>query len=149
VLNSIGYEITQIEINKAGGFPGRGLHFDELFVAMDELELNYIDLSRELPSVDSVILEQGYSDFLYDEVIKNVLSGNPILLGVKVYPTQFDAWACDHFILIVGYNESTDELIYNDFSNRNRISAEKLLNEEEGYSLINSFNFVIAIEFIK
>jgi len=69
------------------------------------------------------------------------------MIGVKVYPTQFPQWAYDHFILLVGYNRESDELLFNDFNNRRRIPAATLLNEDPGYSFINPFNIVFAVVF--
>jgi len=70
-----------------------------------------------------------------------------VMIGVKVYPTQFPQWPYDHFVLVVGYNQSSNELIFNDFNSRRRMPAAKLLNEDPGYSFLNPFNIVFAVVF--
>ena len=147
ILQALGNEVTQIEINHAGGFPGRGLHTDELFLALDNYQAAYRDLSKSVLSSDSIDNLNRYREFLYGDVIDRVSKGTPVLLGVKIYPTQFEQWPLDHFILLVGYDQDNHQLIYNDFNNRNRIDPEKLLNREQGYSLINDYHWVFAIEF--
>jgi len=79
-------------------------------------------------------------------VIEKISQGNPIILGVKKYPDKHPFWDCDHFILLVGYNQQKDELIYNNFNKRERIKIEKLLNKSDGYSLINRYGFINYIE---
>ncbi|KQC15028.1 MAG: hypothetical protein APR63_04500 [Desulfuromonas sp. SDB] len=147
ILHALGNEVTQIEINHAGGFPGRGLHTDELFLALDNYQAAYRDLSKSVLSSDSIDNLNRYREFLYRDIIDRVSKGIPVLLGVKIYPTQFEQWPLDHFILLVGYDQDNQQLIYNDFNNRNRINPEKLLNREQGYSLVNDFHWVFAIEF--
>ncbi len=148
VLQAKGIDATQIEINKAGGNPGRGLHFEELFFALNEYKSDYVDLTRSVHSSDSVKKSKRYHSFLYDDITPRVKKGNPVLIGIKIYPTQKPDWAADHFVLVVGYNEKTNELIYNNFEKRQRINAEQLVSQaENGYSFINKYDWVIAIEF--
>ncbi len=53
----------------------------------------------------------------------------------------------DHFILLVGYNEDTNELIFNDFNKRKRMDAEDLLQKREGYSIVNKSGYLNAVIF--
>ncbi|MCK4252229.1 SEL1-like repeat protein [candidate division WOR-3 bacterium] len=147
ILQARHIEATQVEINKAGGDPGRGLHVNELFDVLSEYDINFVNLSRSLGTSDSILTSKRYYSFL-DNVILKVEQGHPVLIGIKVYPTQSPDWACDHFVLVIGYNEDTDELIYNDNVRRKRIPAEHLVSQTEmGYSFINKYNWVFAIEF--
>ncbi|MCF7813748.1 MAG: hypothetical protein K9N40_04650 [Candidatus Cloacimonetes bacterium] len=139
--------ISQYEINVAGGMPGRGLHSDEMLVAMNKLQIPYKEISDQFEDQAEDLLSQKYHDFLYEKVIPQVLAENPVMIGVKVYPNRFPQWPYDHFVLLVGYNKNTDELIFNDFNNRRRMPAAKLLNQEPGYSFVNQFNIVFAVVF--
>lgn len=147
ILNAKGVDITQMEINHEAGFPGRGLHAYELTIPLKKHKIKFFHREKSVETSDSSLTTQRYRDFLYQDVIAKVKEGNPVLIGVKVLPTRFPEWPLDHFILIVGYNETANELIYNDFNHRKRIPAQKLLDEEPGYSFINEYNFVYAIEF--
>jgi len=147
VLHWKGVEITQIEINQEAGFLERGLHADELTIPLREHNVGFINLSESVETSDSVLTARRYREFLYDDVVAAVKRGNPILIGVKVLPTSFPDWPLDHFVLVVGYNDTTNELIYNDFNHRKRVVAEKLLNQEPGYSFVNKYGWVYALEF--
>jgi hypothetical protein len=81
-------------------------------------------------SSESFIVEQGYHDFLYKQVIATVKNGNPVMIGVKNNPDMNINWTWDHALLVVGYNEITDELIYNDFNNRKRMPAGQLITKD-------------------
>lgn len=152
IVNSRRYTVSQIEINVAGGAPGRGLHANELHRPLDSCGIRYTDhiakpyFHYALAFLNPVNLltdqSEKYRDYLYNLLIKNLRDGNPIILGVKKYPTKHSFWDCDHFILLVGYNEETNEIIFNDFNERKRIDADKLLDTTEGYSLVNRYNFL-------
>ena len=147
VINSKGIRVTQLEINKAGGFPGRGLHGDELFPALDAFDVPHTPLTYSVDAPDSTEVARRYHRFLYDDILNHLKQGNPVLIGIKVYPTKHTEWPFDHFVLLVGYNPHSGELIFNDFSKRKRIRIEKLLDTTPGYSFINPFNWVYAIAF--
>ncbi len=148
ICKRLGKEKTQYEINYAGGNPGRGLRSNELFFAMDSLGIPYKEYSRRFNSTDENYENKNYQAFVYDHLVSTVLSGNPVLIGVKVYPTEHPEWPFDHFILLVGYNENSKEFIYNDFNRRVRITTSNLLSvSQQGYSFINDFDFLFSIEF--
>jgi len=71
-----------------------------------------------------------------------------MIIGVKSYPTQNSQWFVDHFVLVVGYNERTDELIFNDFNKRKRISVKKLMDSSPGYSFVSDHNMVLAFKLL-
>lgn len=140
-------KVSQIDINKAGGDPGRGLRSNELEPALKALDIDYELLSKQFNPADSSAAYDEYKSFLYDDVIGAVKKGHPVLIGVKRYPTNFPQWPYDHFVLVVGYNEKNNELIYNDFSRRKRLNAETLINQDKnGYSFVNRYNVLFAIE---
>jgi len=156
LVNSDEFVVSQIEINKDGGNPGRGLHSNELYKALDKYNFEYTDnlkysyLHYALSFLNPVNLfsdnSEDYKKFLYDVVIEKIKQGIPVILGIKIYPDKHFFWGCDHFILLVGYNEETNEIIYNDFNQRKRIRADKLLDKTEGYSIINRYNFLHYLE---
>jgi len=156
IINSKNFVASQLEINKSGGCFERGLHANELHKPLDRYHIQYADnmhksyfqyaLSFLNPANILSSHSNKYRDYLYNVVIEKVKHGNPLILGVKIYPDKHYFWDCDHFILLVGYNEMTNELIFNDFNKRKRINAEKLLDKIDGYSLINRYNFLNYIE---
>jgi hypothetical protein len=155
LINSGKFIVSQLELNGLGGNPGRGLYTNEMHLPLDSNGLSYTDsmdksyfkytLAYLNPLRHFVSHSDKYRDFLYDVVIENLKRGNPVILGVKIYPDKHYLWDCDHFILLVGYNQETDELVYNNFNRRERISAEKLLTDAEGYSLLNRYHFTNCI----
>jgi hypothetical protein len=138
ILQASGRTVSQEEINIAGGNPGRGLYWKDLFIVLNRYNIKHRNISK---------YTTDYHDFLYNEIIERIKIGHPILLGVKIYPDEHPEWSGDHFILVVGYNSENDEIIYNTNTYRKRIEAEKLLNTSPGYSLINRHNYVLTIEF--
>ena len=90
----------------------------------------------------------NHRKYLEEKVIQNVKKGNPILLGVKIYPDENQKWVCDHFILIVGYNEKTGELIFNSNEERGRIQINKLLNKKDGFSILHKSKYVYAVQIV-
>ena len=139
VFQAHGLKLPQLLLNRAGGNPGRGLHTNELFDALNKYGIKHT--ARFQSGV------KDYGKYLQDNVIDPVTSGNPVLLGVKIYPDKFPQWSCDHFILIVGYNPGTQELIFNDFGARKRIAITKLIDTTDGYSVVNTRARPFAVEF--
>ena len=159
IINSDSFRVTQFEINRIGGDPGRGLQTFELAEPLKECGIEYIDKMHK--SYFKYIMaffnpyklfssqDDCYRNYLYNEIIEKLKKGHPIILGVKIYPDKHFFWDSDHFILLVGYNENTKELIFNDFTQRKRIDAEKLLDKTTGFSLINRYNFHNYIEILR
>lgn len=140
VLHYYGINVTQEEINEAGGSPGRGLRWCELYDALDYFGIDYNDLSG------FVYTKDHYEKHLQENIVDNVKKGHALLISVKIYPTFHPLWCRDHFILITGYT-NTDKLIYNSFTERGSIPISKLLNKRWGYSLINECDGVWCLEF--
>lgn len=145
-LKKKGTPKTQLEITLSVVGSARGIHTDELIEALKKFKIPFNNLERSVQCYDSVKTFARYKSFLYDEIIPKVQKGHPVIIGIKVYPTSFPDWSLDHFVTVVGYNKRTNELIYNDFTQRKRIKAEKLLNWDAGYSFLNKYDWVWAIE---
>lgn len=138
--------VTQMEINQAGGEPGRGLRSNELEVAMTRLGISYTHLSRAFRNSDEATAASEYRGFL-QRILQGVRNGHPVIIGVKHYPTQFPGWPYDHFVLVVGTNDQTGEILFNDFQLRRRLKADTLINQRErGYSFVNDHGIVYALE---
>ena len=157
VLYNRGENVTQMEINRAAGSPGRGLRSYEL-----QRVLKYYGLENEDRIYGNTVRffckyfkifdvfsnkDKHYRNTVAERIIPEILKGNPVLLGVKRYPDKIKWWDLDHFILLAGYNEETDEIIYNDFTKRKRIKVDKLFNKNPGYSLVNRYHLVNYIIF--
>ena len=152
VLSNRGEKVTQMEINRAAGSPGRGLRSYELHRVLkyygikseDRINGNIVKFISKYFKIFDIFSnkEKLYRNAIEDQIIPEIQKGNPVLLGVKRYPDKVKWWDVDHFILLVGYNEETNELIFNDFTQRKRIKIEKLFNEEPGYSLVNRYHLV-------
>ncbi|MDA3837631.1 MAG: C39 family peptidase [Candidatus Delongbacteria bacterium] len=155
LINSSGFKITQPEINHDGTLQGRDLHGNELTPPLDKYGFEYVD-KMSCPYLIAVISffnpmnlfdhTEKYRDFIDNTLIKKIKQGHPIILGVKIYPTKHFTHYADHFILLTGYNEITNEIIFNDHSVRKRIKVEKLLDKTDGYSLVNVYDFLNYIE---
>ncbi|MCP4136348.1 MAG: hypothetical protein GY754_35585 [bacterium] len=143
IFKAAGKNISQAAINRAGGNTGSGLYARELFVAMKKYKIPHRNISKQISGARA----KSYRRYLYKGLIERIKKGKPILLGVKIYPDEHPGWACDHFILLVGYNSRTKEIIYNSNAARERISAEKLLNTKPDYSIVSKRHYVFAIEF--
>ena len=159
VINADSFRCTQIETNYIGGNRGRGLYTYELPRVLDYYGIENINLIQRsliaefMGYANPFIGRKVYEAYLYDIVIPSIKKGRPVLLGVKKYPNRFPFWDqrywwhVDHFILLVGYNEDSNEVIFNDFNKRKRMDAEDLLQRREGYSIVNKSGYLNAIIF--
>lgn len=141
ILHYYGIDVTQKKINEIGGSPGRGLYWIEMITVLDYFGIDYNDLSSE-----EIYTIEDYEQHLQNNIVNKVKIGHPLLIAVKIYPNSHPQWWTDHFILIVGYT-ANDELIYNSFTNCGLVKITKLVNTEDGYSLVTPFNRVGCIEF--
>jgi hypothetical protein len=137
ICQSFGKNLSQQEINMIGGNPQRGLHGHEVKMVLDSLKIPYI--SRRKSNTWEITVD----------TLKNIIiRGNPIILGVKIYPDIHPEWSADHFVLLTGTNTKSNVFYFNDVHEMNTISYSKLINSEKGYSLINTYNSLYAIEII-
>ena len=151
IINANDFHASQLEINIQGGAPGRGLHSYELHIPLEAQGFSYQDKMRHSYILYALQLMNPlsmfgrdttkYRQYIDETIIPELRLGHPIILGVKIYPDTHFLWDCDHFILLVGYNEETDELIFNDFNKRKRIKITQLLDKREGYSIQNRYGF--------
>jgi TPR repeat protein len=160
LLRAWGHETTEIDINEIGDSPGRGLHTYELHLVLDRFGLEYRDKMGPKPVGYIPLLLwsflrksvmgrppdlEKYRRFIYDNVIVSVRDGIPVILGIKSYPHGNSLHPVDHFILVVGYNEVEDEIVFNSHNERGRVSVSKLLDTSDGYSLVNRYDLTCAI----
>ncbi len=130
---------SQAEINKLAGDPKRGIYSNEVLDLLKKLKIPNKNISERTIEPKKILEEK---------IINTLKKNHPIFFGVKIYPDESPKWAVDHFILLIGYNEIRNELIYNSFNERKRINISKLLNKKKGYSLISKHNYIFAIEFL-
>jgi hypothetical protein len=137
ICQYFGKNLSQKEINKIGGDPKRGLHGNEVIAVLDSLKIPYKNMKKAETWASTV------------DTLKNaIIGGNPIILGVKIYPDQYPAWSADHFILLTGMNTKSNLFYFNSFSCEYSIPFIKLSNTNDGYSLVNRYNSLYAIEIL-
>jgi len=158
LLRAWGVELTKVDINEIGTGSSRGLHCYELHRVLKNHGLDYRDTMWR-PSLSfiprfvrsffksSPVEERTalYRRFLYGEIIASVLRGVPVILAVKAVPETHALYPAEHFVLVVGYNPQTDEMIYNSHNRRNRFKASKLLDIIDTYSLVNRYDWTGAL----
>lgn len=70
---------------------------------------------------------------------RQVADGCPVLVGVKIYPTEHDAWSLDHFSLVVG--ATADALVINTtWGYSVTCSDAQLTSLYDGFSFKNKFD---------
>jgi hypothetical protein len=75
---------------------------------------------------------------------KQVAAGWPVLVGVKIYPTQHEEWGLDHFVLAVGVEG--DSLVMNTtWGFRYTLSRRQLRSTERGFSFANRYDSYYGI----
>jgi hypothetical protein len=137
ICQYFGKNLSQEAINKIGGDPGRGLHSNEVIYVLDSLKINH-KIHEKAVTWESTV----------DTLASIIIRGNPVILGVKIYPDRFSYWFADHFILLTGVDTKFDLFYYNSFSTAETISFAKLCNTQDGFSLINKYNAIFAIEIL-
>ncbi len=139
-LRHFGKDVPQLEINRVGGGDGvQGLWSEGIETMLKNIKFGYRSWRLESPD---------YAQYV--EMLKGKLAqGHPILVGVKINPTQHPDWFCDHFILLVGYN--SDSFIYNSPDTREQRSFVQFRDGDpdgSGWTLTNPFNLFFGVEFI-
>ena len=82
-------------------------------------------------------------DFL-DWVRKQIAAGSPVLVGVKIYPTNHEEWGLDHFVLAVGVEG--DSLVLNTtWGFRYTLTERQLRSTQKGFSFANKYNSYYGI----
>jgi len=135
-----GKNFSQLEINLAGGRDGIiGLWSNEIGIALSNLQVGYQSWGLDSPEYWS-----------YIQILKNKLDqGHPVLVGVKYNPTAHPEWFCDHFILLIGYDN--DSFYFNSPNFREQRSFIQFRDgdspDASGFTLTNSYNFFFGVEF--
>jgi hypothetical protein len=137
ICQYFGKQLSQEQINYIGGNPGRGLHGDEVIKVLDSLKIPF-NLREKADSWESTV-----------DTLKNIIiRGNPIIVGVKIYPDLHPEWYADHFILFTGTNTLYKVFYYNSICDSYSITYEELCGTGNGYSLVNKYNLLYAVEIL-
>ena len=126
-----GKEVEQAAINRAAGAGAAvpEIITDNMDIALDSLAVRY-------DRWDSA----NHDVRVFIAWIKLALrEGHPVICGVKTYPEEHPNWACDHFVLAVGYDDRG--LLLNtqhDFDGQMLVTYDDLTSLDKG-SEIYSF----------
>ena len=132
--------VPQHEINAAGKPRMPDLYWSDVPIAMRALGLRYSPWA-------------GGKDF--DELIawvrERIRAKQPVIAGVKLYPTDYPQWGLDHIVLIVGFEglgPDASLVINTTWGTRQIRSLDDLRQTDEGISLANRYRefFAYAIE---
>ena len=137
ICQYFGKQLSQQQINSIGGNPGRGLHGGEVVMVLDSLKIPFNELEKADTWENTV-----------DTLRNIIMRGNPIIVGVKLYPDNHPEWFCDHFILFTGTNTLNKVFYYNSINNSYSISYAKLCDTSNGPSLVNKYNALFALEIL-
>lgn len=149
ILNAKGIDMSIEEITALGDKhpKGWGLGSMDITSVLKKLEIEYIYTIT--PKTEGLLpfCSQTYEEILREKVIGKIKQGIPVMLGLKYLPYHIPYLPMDHFVLVLGYNEDTDEIIYNDINQVNRSTVTKLVDGSFGYSANNFYDVTYIIEF--
>lgn len=91
-LLHLGAWVPQRLINQAGRPEHPDLYASEIPVALSGLGVRFVFYSGT----------RGFEPFAR-WVTEALGEGDPVLAGVKIFPTEHPAWGLDHFVLVVGH----------------------------------------------
>jgi hypothetical protein len=129
-----GIYYPQEKINEAGKPDHPDLYSYEIPEALKTLGMEY----RQWPEGST-----NLGDFLA-WIRKQIAAGVPVLVGVKIYPTEHDEWSLDHFVLAVGVEG--DSLVLNTtWGFRYTLSERQLRSTQEGFAFANKYNSYYGI----
>jgi hypothetical protein len=129
-----GAYVPQKQINAAGRPQHPDLYSHEIPAALQNLGVEF-----RMPRAES----RNFPAFLA-WMKRQIGQMVPVLIGVKIYPTQHPEWGLDHFMLAVGATK--DSLIYNTTWDKQEARSESLLfSTEPGFSFRNSQNAYYGI----
>jgi hypothetical protein len=132
-----GFAVSQKCINKAGMPKHSDLYMDDIIVALKQLHVKYISWRLSDNNLHK-----------YISWIKDMLSLRyPVICGVKIYPDENPQWFLDHFVLIVGYDE-TGFLVNTNMYGQKRISYRKITSGGNNISFKNKQHTYFAIAII-
>jgi len=129
-----GVYYPQEQINEAGKPVHPDLYSHEIPQALRNLGVEY----RQWPGGSTDL-----GDFL-GWVRKRIAAGSPVLVGVKIYPTNHEEWGLDHFVLAVGVEG--DSLVFNTtWGFRYTLTERQLRSTEKGFSFANKYHSYYGI----
>ncbi|MBF0226122.1 MAG: carboxypeptidase regulatory-like domain-containing protein [Desulfobacterales bacterium] len=151
ILNAKGVNVSLEDINKVGKkhSKGEGLITSEIANVLNYYELDYNYTIWTNLKTSNSSYGKTYENILRDEVLEKLKKGHPVMLSLKYSPDFYPEVHADHYVIVFGYNEVTDEIIYTDMNQVNRSSVKKLYDGSSGYSLINTYKVVFVIEFLE
>ena len=73
-----------------------------------------------------------------------IAKGEPVLAGMKIYPTAHPEWGLDHFVLLVGFEK--DALLVNTtWGKQARLTTKQLLSTNKGLAFKNRYGCYYGI----
>lgn len=149
MIHANGFDVTMEEVNKTGKLhlPGFGLTVMEITPILDHYDISHNNITVNCLNESLSCNTQTYEEVVREKVVKKVKQGIPVMFSLKYLPDYTPYAAIDHFVLTIGYNEDTDELIYYDMNQTYRSTVTKLTDGSFGYSAINLFGIMNIIEF--
>lgn len=149
MIQANGQEVTMEEVNRAGKLhlPGFGLTSMEISPILNFYHIVHKNKLKTCLKMDASNFHRTYEEVFREEVLENVKQGIPVMFSLKYLPDYAPYMAVDHYVLAVGYNEGTDEVIYYDMNQTYRSKVTKLTDGSFGYSTVNSFGMMNIIEF--
>jgi len=94
-LLHFGVWASQRIIHGAGNSVHPDLYSSEIPTALSQLGVGYVAYGPKA---------KGFA--AYESFVRGALdSGDPVLAGVKILPTEHPAWGLDHFVLVVGHGD--------------------------------------------
>jgi hypothetical protein len=128
-LEYYGVYYPQEKINEAGKPVHPDLYSNDIPRAIKNLGFEYQPWAENTKDVGAFIAW----------IRHEIEQGSPVLVGVKIYPTQHEEWGLDHFVLAVG--AEGDSLILNTtWGFRYTLTEEQLRSTREGFSFANKYN---------
>ena len=127
-LLSLGAYFPQKVVNAAGRPEHPDLYADEIPTALENLHVKYEAWPWDGP-------RQELPRFLR-WTRRWIAAGHPVLVGVKIYPTEHDDWSLDHFCLAVGAADTA--LVLNTaWGYRVTCTERQLTSLQDGFSFAN------------
>jgi hypothetical protein len=128
-----GAYFPQKDIHQAADPPRQDLYAQDLPVVLRALQIRH----RYAPQPRSL---DKFQDWIRDEI----RAGRPVLVGMKIYPTEHPSWALDHFTLVVGV-EGEALIINTTWKEQRTFTQEQLLSTAAGLAFKNRFDSYFGI----
>ena len=136
-----GMYFPQRYIHDAGNPQHSDLYASEISLAMKNIGMEYekyeYDFSGDETPASSGNRYNGFDKY-YDWLREKLDEDKPIFIGVKRYPDEHPNWFADHFVLLVGYTDTS--FAFNSNTGEGRIKWRYDLlagTKHRGYSFVN------------